>query len=51
MRAEELWLVGASPWFAAIWLRNEWPTWIAVGVVSICVALAVQIYLKRRGRG
>jgi hypothetical protein len=50
MRAEELWLVGASPWFAAIWLHNDWPVWVAVGVVSICVSLSVSIALKRRKR-
>lgn len=48
MRAEELWLVGASPWFAALWLADGGPTWVAVGVVSMCVALSVHIYLKRR---
>lgn len=50
MRAEELSLVGASPWFAAIWLANQWPVWIAVAVTAACVAFAINIYRKRRDR-
>ena len=47
MRAEELWLVAANIWFAAIWLSVKAPLWIPVSVASICVALAVSIYVQR----
>lgn len=50
MRAEELWLVGASPWFAAIWISNDWPTWIAVAVCVMCLTMTIAIYRKRKAR-
>ena len=48
MRAEELWLVAANIWFAAIFLKTSAPLWIAVGVACVCVALSLQIYIQRK---
>lgn len=50
MRAEELWLVGASPWLMGLWLNADGPQWLAVAVAAACVAMSVNIYRKRRGR-
>ena len=48
MRAEEMWLVGASPWFAVLWLADQGPTWIAASVAAMCVAMSINIYRKRK---
>lgn len=48
MRAEELWLVGASPWFAVLWLNADGPQWIAVAVAAMCLAMSINIYRKRK---
>lgn len=49
MRAEELWLLAASIWLAAILILTAGPLWVAIAAAGLCVGMSFNIHRKRNG--